>query len=516
MARLGSFYGVVGVILLLFAGVAYFLTRHFSAYVLVHTLTGLVAVIGALVSSRGSVKTFLGERSTKYGASAAVYSLLFISILILVNYLSTRHHHRFDLTEANIYSLSPQSENVLRQLDKKLEIDAFVQAGSDPQLRELLSSYEYDSDKISSRIIDPDQRPDLAERFQVTTLPTVVLRYGDQTNLINRTTEEDLTNGIIKISRPDKKTIYFLEGHGEPSSQDLQDAGSYGQLRTALENEGYAVNTLVLAPDTAVPEETNLLVVAGAQRSLLAHETQLIDAYLKKAGAALFLLNPRATPELIPYLAQWGIQVGNDVIVDEQLQLLRGRTFTLTPLAQTYGEHPITADLSRRGSAALTTYGISRSVEADADGQAGITPTSLVKTGPNAWAETDLEEVFQNQSVRLDDHDRKGPISLATAVTVELKEIGQELEDTARMVVFGNAGFANNQFIGQYFNRDLLLNTVSWLVGEEELISIRPRTIRASRVQLTADQGTTVFYLSVLILPEILLIAGLATWWRRR
>ena len=119
MARLGSFYGVVGVILLLFAGVAYFLTRHFSPYVLVHTLTGLVAVIGALVSSRGSVKTFLGERSTKYGASAAVYSLLFIGILILVNYLSTRHHHRFDLTEAKVYSLSPQSENVLRQLDKK-------------------------------------------------------------------------------------------------------------------------------------------------------------------------------------------------------------------------------------------------------------------------------------------------------------------------------------------------------------------------------------------------------------
>ena len=264
MARLGSFYGVVGVILLLFAGVAYFLTRQFSVYILVHTLTGLVAVLVALVSSKGSIKTFLGERSTKYGASAAVYSLLFIAILILVNYLSTRHHHRFDLTEANIYSLSPQSENVLRQLDKKLEIDAFVQAGSDPQLRELLSSYEYDSDKIASRIIDPDQRPDLAERFQVTTIPTIVLRYADRTNLINRTTEEDLTNGIIKISRPDKKTIYFLEGHGEPSTQDLQDAGSYGQLRTALENEGYAVNTLVLAPDTSVPEEANLLIVAGA------------------------------------------------------------------------------------------------------------------------------------------------------------------------------------------------------------------------------------------------------------
>jgi gliding motility-associatede transport system auxiliary component len=75
--------------------------------------------------------------------------------------------------------------------------------------------------------------------------------------------------------------------------------------------------------------------------------------------------------------------------------------------------------------------------------------------------------------------------------------------------------FANNQYIGQYFNRDLLLNSVSWLIGEEGLMSIRPRTIRASRVQFTAEQGTAIFYLSVLILPELLLIAGLAVWWRR-
>jgi ABC-type uncharacterized transport system involved in gliding motility auxiliary subunit len=140
----------------------------------------------------------------------------------------------------------------------------------------------------------------------------------------------------------------------------------------------------------------------------------------------------------------------------------------------------------------------------------------LVQTKPGSWAETNLEEVFEKQTVSLDDQDRKGPISLAAVVTADLKEMGGELEETARMVVFGDAGFANNQRIGQYFNRDLLLNTISWLVGEEELISIRPRTMRASKVQLTPEQGTTVFYLSVLILPEILLIVGLASWWRRR
>jgi ABC-type uncharacterized transport system involved in gliding motility auxiliary subunit len=235
-----------------------------------------------------------------------------------------------------------------------------------------------------------------------------------------------------------------------------------------------------------------------------------------KGGHALFLLNPRATPELAAYLGDWGVQIGNDVIVDEQIQLLKGRTFTLTPFVTTYGMHKITEELSRQGTAALTTYGISRSVESRQDGKKGITAVSLAKTGPNSWAETDLESVFQKQTARLDEQDRRGPISLAVAVTANLKDMGIDKDGVSRLAVFGNAVFANNQFIGQYFNRDLLMNTISWLIGEEGLISVRAATMRASRVQFTAQQGTLIFYLSVLILPELLLIAGLAVWWQRR
>lgn len=516
MPPLGSFYGVVGLILLLFAGVAYFITRLLSAYVFLHALLGLLALIIYLASARDTLKTFLGERSTKYGASAALYTVLFFAILAVVNYLSARHHHRFDLTEAGIYSLSPQSLGILQRLDKPLEVNAFVEAGSDPQLKELLDSYRYASDKVSYTIIDPDKQPDLAERFTISTVPAIHLQYGDHTNVVNKLSEEELTNGIIKVTRAEKKTVYFLEGHGEPSIEEMQEAKGYGQIKTALGNESYEVKPLVLSEGAAIPDEANLLIVAGAERSLLPHETQAIDAYLKKGGHALFLLNPRATPELVTYLQQWGVQIGNDVIVDEQLQLLKGRTFSLTPFVTTYGAHPITEELSRRGSSALTTYGVSRSVEPQADGKKGLTDVSLAKTGPNSWAETDLDGVFQRQTARLDEQDRKGPISLAVAVTANLKDMGTDHDGTARLVVFGNAAFANNQFISQYFNRDLLLNTVGWLVGEEGLISVRARTMRASRVQFTAEQGTVIFYLSVLILPELLLIAGLAVWWQRR
>ena len=518
MSRFASFYGVVGVILLFFGGIAYFLTRDLSLYVLIHIFIGVIAIVTFLVSAKGSLSTFFGERSTKYGVSAALYAALFMGILIFVNFLSARHHHRWDLTESGVYSLSPQTVGILRHLNKPLTLDAFVEAGSDPQLRELLDSYHYISDKVTFSIIDPDKHPDLAEKHQITTIPAIHLQYGDRSNIVNKLTEEELTNGIIKITRAEKKTIYFLEGHGEPSIDDINDPKGYGQIRNALDNESYEVKKLVLSQGAAIPEDANLVIIGGAERSLLPHEIQALDVYLKrdKGGHALFLLNPRATPELAAYLANWGVRVGNDVIVDEQLQLLKGRTFTLTPFVTTYGVHKITEELSRRGTSALTTYGISRSVESQQDGKKGLTVVSLAKTGANSWAETDLESVFQKQTARLDEKDRHGPISLAVAITANLKDMGLNKDGVSRLAVFGNAVFADNQFISQYFNRDLLMNTVNWLSGEEGLISVRTRTLRASRVQFTAQQGTRIFYLSVLILPELLLIAGLAVWWQRR
>jgi ABC-type uncharacterized transport system involved in gliding motility auxiliary subunit len=176
MPRQGSFYGVVGVIFLLFAGIAYYLTGLLFPYVFLHAVLGFLAIIIYFASAKDTLRSFLGERSTKYGASAALYTVLFFAILVAINYLSTHHYHRFDLTEAGIYSLSPQSRSILQHLDKPLEVNAFVEAGSDPQLKELLDSYRYASEKISYAIIDPDKQPDLAERFHISTVPAIHLQ----------------------------------------------------------------------------------------------------------------------------------------------------------------------------------------------------------------------------------------------------------------------------------------------------------------------------------------------------
>ena len=69
----------------------------------------------------------------------------------------------------------------IREAENRADFDAFVEAGSDPQLQDLLDSYRYASDKLTFHMVDPDKERDLAERYHVTELPTVHIQYGEQT-----------------------------------------------------------------------------------------------------------------------------------------------------------------------------------------------------------------------------------------------------------------------------------------------------------------------------------------------
>jgi gliding motility-associatede transport system auxiliary component len=515
--------GLVGIILLLFAGVTFALTRGNNpvdvVYISVHAVAGVLALIAYFSSGIDNVRSFLGERSTKYGTSTALASLFFIGILIGLNYLSTRYHHRWDLTEASVFSLSPQSTSVVKDLKKPLKMLAFVEGGVNPDLKDLLDSYHYASSEVSYEMIDPDRQPELAEKYNITAYNTVRLEYGkdgkeggESTATVTQPSEETITNAIIKVSRTSKQTACVIEGHGEPDIEDKESARGLSSVKTALTDENYEVKKILLASLPDVPPECNVVIVAGPTRPYLEHELQALDKYLHGGGRALFLLAPQRAEEFRAFLEPWGVKLGDDVVVDQVVRLFQGPALGLEPLVDTYDKtHEITRELKGR-----TLFPMVRSVSADTAGKPGLTATEIVKTSPSSWAETDLTALFQHKQAALEDSDRKGPVPIAVAVDADLKKMGVAGDKTARLVVFGSSEFADNQHLGgTYFNRDLFLNAVGWLVGQSDLLSIRPRSMRASRVNFNQEEGTIIFYLSVLVLPELLLITGLAVWWRR-
>jgi len=508
MQRSASLVGLVGLIALFFGVTSFFLVGRLETYSTVHLILGGVLLAIYVASSFRDLGELLSARSTRYGANMIVYSALFIALLAGLNWLGVRYNHRIDMTEAGIFTLSPQARSVIDGLDQDLELQAFLEAGHDPQIESVLGSFSTASAHIGVKLIDPDQQPELTQKYGVRNYGTVRVQYGEQATTVEQPTEEGLTNAIIKVTRTETKAIYFVQGEGEPSIDDVQSADGYGQLRADLTNEQYRVEPLVLVQEGAVPEDCDVLAVAAPLRALLDHEVEAIRTYISGGGHAVFLLPPQTGASLAPLLRSFGVELGDDVVVDQVVRLFEGPALGLNPMVDTYGAHPITQALTER-----TIFPLTRSVS-PGESEPGLTVTSIAKTSPSSWAETDLETLFGNSEASLEDDDQAGPISVGVAVAADLAELGRG-DGQARLVVYGTAALADNQHINMLFNRDLVLNSFAWVGGSEELVSIRPRTLRSSRVQFSREEASAIFYLSVLIVPELLLVLGLAVWWRR-
>jgi ABC-type uncharacterized transport system involved in gliding motility auxiliary subunit len=146
-------------------------------------------------------------------------------------------------------------------------------------------------------------------------------------------------------------------------------------------------------------------------------------------------------------------------------------------------------------------------------GVAGVTTQPLARTRPESWGETGWRDALKTGRVAQDDADRPGPLVVAATATAKIASAeGSE----ARLVVFGDSDWTANGNLGAFFNRDLLVDVVRWLLGSEDLIVGPPKQMRASRLDMTVADQRNLFRFGVLLLPEVLLIGGLLAWRRRK
>jgi hypothetical protein len=461
---------------------------------------GIVLLVSAaalnLDALRDRMSSGEARRAGRYGTSA------------------TRYHKRFDWSEQQIHTLSDQTQKVLAGLDTDVEVLALVSTLDEAPLRELLDRFAYASDRFVVEYADPNVRPGLLEQHGIDPEKLgrglVRIAIGADAVEVTDLDEAAVTNAMVKLTRTGEKVVYFLEGHGEKAVEgeagDARDG--YARASLALRNENYRVETLLLASVGEVPDDADVVVVAGATRALLEQEYEALERYLGRGGSVMAMVDPRVRTDLVDRLASWGASLGDDVIVDRTLALF-GRA--MTPFAGSYDpEHEITRDMK---DAAL--FHDVRSVSGGDD------LTEIVFTGDSSWAERDLMRLDGEGAAAQEDGDLPGPVPVAVAGTPLLSRGGGaageagEGASEARLAVFGDADFASNEFIEAY-SRDLFVNTVNWLIGDVEAIAIRPNRSRASRFQLSSEQFRTIRSLSLFVLPELIAVLGVFTWWMRR
>ncbi len=502
-------FGLVSVFLML-AGAPTDLTWIW-ANVVVGAILLLVALATSLDALRERLHTGEARRASRYGTAAVLSTLLGIAILGLLGFLAHRHSVRFDWSEAGIHSLSDQTRKVLAGLDQDVNVTAFVSAGALPATREVLDRYVYESPRFKVEFADPTARPDLVEKLGVSPenlgRGLVRVAIGDEAVELSELDEEKLTNALVKLTRQGAKKVYFVEGHGERAitGEGAEGKEGFSRAAEALRNENYQVEGLVLGRSGDVPEDADVVVVAGPTRTTPDEEREALDRYLARGGAVAVLLDPRSGSNLGADLERWGVSVGDDVVVD-RLQGFFGRA--ATPFAGEYGAHPITQGLRE-----VTLFHVVRSVRPSEGG--GTRFTEIVKSSPDSWAERDLEAFFAEGKAEMSDADGTGPVTLAVAGEAKPGG-GSEGAKAGRLVVFGDSDFAANALLDSYRNRDLFVNAINWLLGDVEAISVRPNQSRPSRVELSSQQLSNIRYLALFVLPEAIAFLGVWAWWLRR
>ena len=309
---------------------------------------GLIIVAIYALGQWRSILTFFKKNQTQHGALAASSVLLVLAILIGVNYVLARQNKRWDLTAARQYSLSDQTVQILESLESPIRIMVFGQETTFQPFRDSLAEYEYTSDHVTLEYIDVDRNPGLARQYEVQSYGTVVFDYNDRIERVVSNQEQDLTNALIKAVEGEERKAYFLQGHGERDPANTDQRVGYSNIEAAFSRDNISIETTILTQAGQVPSDASILIIAGPSNDLLPAEIDLLKTYLSSGGKLLILLDPPETPDtpnqtnLINFLGEWGIEIGNDIVVDASgVGQLLG-TDAATPVAASYPQHPIT------------------------------------------------------------------------------------------------------------------------------------------------------------------------------
>jgi len=252
--------------------------------------------------------------------------------------------------------------------------------------------------------------------------------------------------------------------------------------------------------------------VAGPTRNYEQPAVDAIKKYVENGGRAFFMLDPPLklgreeiadNDALTNLLQTWGVTLDKDLILD--LNPI-GQLVGLGPqvaLVSSYGYQPIVSEMKGE----TTGFPLSRSLEIKNTDKTNV--EKLFDSSNNSFATSNLSSPAVDAR---DPKNRKGPLTLAAAGTYNT---GKE-NSQGRFVVIGGSSWAANRFINFNGNNDLALNAVNWLSSDEDLISIRPKPQEDRRITMTKAQMNLVRATSQFVLPLIVVVAGVAVWWKRR
>jgi hypothetical protein len=478
-------------------------------------------------------RRWLNWLNTLLGAAAV------LAMVVMANYLAEGHYKRYQLDRDSAFRLSPQTLRVLDNLTNDINVTIFFDPrGADEEIYALtsglLTEYQQACPRyVHVKTLDYDRDVGAAKEFLTKfklngakEKDFVFFEGGGQTKLVYGKDLADydfsdvmqgrskyvrrsaflgelyFTGDVYDVSNPRPMKAYFLEGHGENDPEENKANPGYSKLAAILKNE---VNCdwqkLSLQGTNDIPADCQLLIVAASAREgkMAPEELAKIAAYLKQGGRLLALLTMRSGLETV--LADWGVVVGDNRVLDQDKNLIYG---TGTFLTATLFAHPIMNPLASDNRRILMVF--PRAVDK-------LENSAKIPGAP------EVIRLAETSASGIDDEKHSGIYSLMVAVEQGgIQGVNSPGGRGTRIVVAGDSDFLDDQVIDAEGNHVFANLALSWLLQRPQVMfnGLGPRPIKEYKLYMSHAQARSIRWLFLGGLPGSVLLLGGLVWLRRR
>ena len=489
VTKIWSFIGLGSFI----AGVVtHIITPEYPVLVLSCFAASFIILSFFSVIHRKQIKEILKSSHTKNALTQVISVGLIFSIFGVLNYLFYKNDKVFDLTTKKYHTLSLQSQKIISSLEETLEMTLFAKRGDWDYYLSNLDKYANESKKIKLEALDIDSNLSKVRFNNITENGTLLLKYKGRTVQFKIESELNITNNILKVIRTRQIKLYYTASHGELDMSSKQKIGG-DVLSRNIKASNYELIQLDL-PREGIPNDADALMIIAPRYGFLDSEIDKLSLFLEKGGNLILLIQSNLLgtnfQNLYDLILKNGVKVHESIVID-RLAKTQGSEFT-TPVVNEFNKtHPISKNFKGR-----LLFPLSLIFEISNEASY-LQLDKLMWTAPSpaAWAETDVQGVINGKSA-LDENDFKGPVTLSVAI--------KNSKNHSKIILFGSGTFISNAFESQSQNFNFFLNSLSWALDDEGIISLdRPGLKNNEKVLISLSQETLILFFILICIPGL-------------
>ena len=462
------------------------------------TVFNLALTVGLILLDRQRFFALYSSERFRFLGNTFIRTILLLAILSLINYWAYKYVKIWDLGQWQEHTLSMEAKKVLSSITDEMRLMVFSKGSQLPAYRQLMEIYRASNHLLLIEYYDMEVRPDLVQTYDITRPGTVVVIKGRAIQKFIAGDELSVINGLLKANRPRQPKIHWIDGHGELSLHNDQDDGGkffHSYIgKSGLDLEVTTIDYLVSSKTT--PE---LIMLWGPKSGLLPYEYRWLREYLLKGGKVLLAIDPNLSQELFSemrkLLTEFHIELPNKLVVDPE-QNVSG-SLGVVPIVYRIGQdHPITQGIAGPVFFPLTSGVLSY-------GQGGnFFP--LITASEGSFLSRPVGELVAGEMPIRKKDDISGPIPLMVL--------------SGPIVVVGTSGLVHNKYQKFPNNFRLIISAIRYFLDPDAIASITPPISKSdqSPIFISGQQVTFAFFVSVLLIPIVLLMVGGWIFYQRR